>query len=52
MQEANSDVFCIGRRVNSYYYNEWKAMEWKKIYPKIPIETKVTVKIVSQGLTN
>ncbi|WP_394219952.1 Ger(x)C family spore germination protein [Halobacillus trueperi] len=52
LQEANSDVFGIGRRVKAYHPEVWKELDWSEAYPEISIEPKVKVEIIQHGIIN
>ncbi|WP_255437604.1 Ger(x)C family spore germination protein [Thalassobacillus sp. CUG 92003] len=52
LQEANSDVFSIGRRIQAYHYKEWKKMDWNEEFSQITITPKVEVNIQQQGVIN
>ncbi|MFZ0473870.1 MAG: Ger(x)C family spore germination protein [Halobacillus sp.] len=50
IQEANSDVFQIGRHVHSYYPDYWEKVKWGEEFPNITITPKVEVDIVQYGV--
>lgn len=52
MQESNSDLLGIGRRLIAYHPKEWEKIDWKIEYPKIEMKTKVNVKVESHGIIN
>ncbi|RDY70262.1 Ger(x)C family spore germination protein [Halobacillus trueperi] len=52
VQEANSDVFGIGRRVKAYHPEVWKELDWREEFPEISIEPKVKVEIIQHGIIN
>ncbi|ELK47582.1 Ger(x)C family spore germination protein [Bacillus sp. SB49] len=52
IQEANSDVLGIGRRVRAYHNKDWKKLNWEEEYPKITIEPHINVKVVQHGIIN
>ncbi|KZE64118.1 hypothetical protein AWM68_13510 [Fictibacillus phosphorivorans] len=49
-QKANSDVLGIGRKIKETDPIAWKALDWRKTYPSIPINTKVDVTIEKTGI--
>ncbi|MYL18297.1 Ger(x)C family spore germination protein [Halobacillus litoralis] len=52
LQEANSDVFGIGRRVKAYHPDYWKEIEWSEEFPEIEIVPHFEVKIIEHGIMN
>ena len=52
LQESNSDVFSIGRKVKAYYPGVWDKVDWDKTYPEMKIEPKVSVDIQETGVIN
>ncbi|UOQ43607.1 Ger(x)C family spore germination protein [Halobacillus salinarum] len=52
VQEANSDVFGIGRRVMAYKPDVWDRLDWNEEFPDIEFEPKVTVEIQELGIIN
>ncbi|MBX0357295.1 Ger(x)C family spore germination protein [Halobacillus sp. Nhm2S1] len=52
LQEANSDVFGIGRRVKAYHPEVWKEIDWSETYPEISITPTVEVEIIQHGIIN
>ncbi|MFQ3543412.1 Ger(x)C family spore germination protein [Halobacillus rhizosphaerae] len=52
VQEANSDVFAIGRQVKAYHPEVWGKLDWDKTFPKIKIEPNVTIDIQETGVIN
>jgi len=52
IQEANSDVFGIGRRLQAYHNKEWKQLNWEEDYPEINITPDVKVNIEEHGIIN
>ncbi|OAS24342.1 Ger(x)C family spore germination protein [Paenibacillus oryzisoli] len=50
MQQHNVDSLGVGNAVkNSIAYKEWKAMDWREIYPEVEIHYQVKVKIKHYG---
>ncbi|WP_176525734.1 Ger(x)C family spore germination protein [Bacillus sp. AFS001701] len=49
IQVANSDVLGIGRYLKEHQPEEWRKLNWQKVYPTIEIKPKVTVSILSTG---
>ncbi|MGP4076538.1 Ger(x)C family spore germination protein [Halobacillus sp. K22] len=50
VQGANSDVFQIGRNVESYHPEYWKKIKWEEEFPNITINPIVEVDIVQYGV--
>ncbi|WP_431800377.1 Ger(x)C family spore germination protein [Halobacillus andaensis] len=51
-QEANSDVFSIGRRIHAYHPKVWESLDPKKMYQDIQFNPEVNVKIQQHGIVN
>lgn len=52
IQEANSDVLSIGRKVHAYHPDIYKKLDWNEAYPEITITPKVEVDIFQHGVIN
>lgn len=52
VQEANSDIFGIGERVRAHHYELWKSIDWKEVYPEVPIDVRFEVEITRHGIIN
>ncbi|QAS51791.1 Ger(x)C family spore germination protein [Halobacillus litoralis] len=52
IQEANSDILGIGRRVKAFHPKVWKELDWNEEYPEITIKPKVEVEILQHGIIN
>lgn len=52
MQDANSDLFGIGRILIARHPEVWKKTDWKTEYPKIQIKSKVNVTVETHGIIN
>lgn len=52
IQEANCDGLGIGRRLNAFYPNSWKKLNWQKDYQKVHITPTVKVEIIGHGITD
>jgi Ger(x)C family germination protein len=50
LQKMNADTFGIGRELMALHYPVWKKLDWEKVYPKIPIHTKVDVTVIGHGI--
>ncbi|ARI78195.1 Ger(x)C family spore germination protein [Halobacillus mangrovi] len=50
IQEANSDVFYIGRKLQAYHPEYWNKVKWGEEFPNINIVPNVKVKIVQYGV--
>ena len=52
IQEANSDVLGIGRRVKGYHPKVWKQLDWNEAYQEVNFEPELTVEIIQHGIIN
>lgn len=52
IQEHNSDIFGIGRRYQTHYYERGKHLNWREIYPSIEIVPDIKVNISQIGIVN
>lgn len=52
MQEANSDIWGIGRQVKAYHPDVYKNLDWAETFPNIEITPKVKVNIMQHGIIN
>ncbi|RWZ55307.1 Ger(x)C family spore germination protein [Halobacillus fulvus] len=52
MQEANSDIWAIGRQVKAYHPEVHKKLDWIEAYPEIEITPNVDVEILQHGIIN
>lgn len=50
IQEANSDVFGIGRSIYGHYPSHWKKLDWEKDFKEIKIVPHINVNIRSRGI--
>lgn len=50
LQEVNSDPIGFGNMVRAKYYDYWKSIEWKEMYPEAKIKVDVKVEIVKEGI--
>ncbi|SMQ78548.1 germination protein, Ger(x)C family [Bacillus sp. OV166] len=50
LQQANCDVFGIGRRLIAFHPNTWKILDKKDYFKNIKIQTNVKVEIIKQGI--
>lgn len=50
LQQLNSDVINFGEELRVQQPGLWKAVDWKKIYPTVPFEVQVKVKIENNGI--
>lgn len=50
MQDANSDVFGIGRSIYGHYPAHWKKLDWEKDFKEIKIVPHIKVNIRSRGI--
>lgn len=50
IQEANSDVFGIGRSMYGHYPSYWEKLDWEKDFKEIKIVPHITVNIRSRGI--
>lgn len=51
-QQANSDIFGVGRHVRAFHYRNWKGYKWKELYPKVDMKAIVFVEIEKHGIFN
>ncbi|WP_082234792.1 Ger(x)C family spore germination protein [Halobacillus massiliensis] len=51
-QEANSDVFGVGRRIKGYHPELWEKIDWTEKYKEVQFNTKVDVTIQQHGIVN
>ncbi|MCP3032405.1 Ger(x)C family spore germination protein [Halobacillus sp. A1] len=51
-QEANSDVFSIGRMLKAYHPDVWKELDWAEGYKDVTFNPKVEVTIQNHGIIN
>ncbi|MBS4195434.1 Ger(x)C family spore germination protein [Lederbergia citri] len=52
MQKANCDALGIGQRVKAHHLETWKRLDWKKIYPELPVEVDFDSEIIQHGIIN
>ncbi|WP_201716259.1 Ger(x)C family spore germination protein [Rossellomorea arthrocnemi] len=52
IQEANSDLFGIGRELIAFHHKDWEQIDWDQEYPTITIKPKIEVEIVGNGIIN
>ncbi|MDX8365739.1 Ger(x)C family spore germination protein [Cytobacillus sp. IB215665] len=53
LQKNNVDVIGLGQKIrNSLTYEEWKSLDWDKVYPEIDVTIKSDVKIRNIGKFN
>ncbi|MBV6683422.1 Ger(x)C family spore germination protein [Bacillus sp. JRC01] len=52
IQEANSDLFGVGRELIAFHPKEWNRMNWREEYPTIHFETNVQAEITGNGIIN
>ncbi|MCE7793578.1 Ger(x)C family spore germination protein [Salipaludibacillus sp. CUR1] len=50
LQDSNSDILGIGRRIHAYHYPYWKEIDWKEVYSEVDFQVDVTVDIVRHGI--
>lgn len=50
MQKANSDPIGFGDMIRAKYYEYWKSIDWKEIYPEAQIHVSSDVEIIREGL--
>ncbi|MNG38798.1 hypothetical protein D3C84_1266330 [compost metagenome] len=50
MQKHNVDSLGVGNMVkNLIAYKDWKAMDWREVYPQVEIHCQTKVKIKHYG---
>lgn len=52
IQEANSDLFGIGRELMAKHGQKFEDVKWKEIYPDLPITVNLDAEIVHHGIIN
>src|SRR5699024_10525756 len=50
IQKANSDTLGIGDKVKAHYYDTWTEIDWREVYPNVPIDVNFEVDIVQHGI--
>jgi spore germination protein KC len=50
IQDANCDVFGIGRSIYGHYPDYWKKLDWDKIYKDIEIVPHIKVNVRTRGI--
>ncbi|MGJ7912646.1 Ger(x)C family spore germination protein [Neobacillus sp. LXY-1] len=50
LQQANCDVFGIGRRLIAFHPNTWEKLDEKNYFKDITFHTHVKVEIIKQGI--
>ncbi|MNL68012.1 hypothetical protein D3C87_1926720 [compost metagenome] len=50
LQQANCDIFGVGRKLIAYHNKVWKTQNWNEDYRKVQFHTKVEVEIVDTGI--
>lgn len=49
LQNFNSDIVGFGDKLRIQHQDLWQRIEWKDIYPTVPFEVEVKLKIVRDG---
>lgn len=49
-QKANSDILGIGEKVKAHHYSIWEDINWREVYPEVPIDITVDVEITQHGI--
>jgi spore germination protein KC len=50
IQEANNDYLGIAERVKAFHYDTWKKIDWREVYPNIPIDVTFNIEISQHGI--
>lgn len=50
LQSLNSDSIGFGEKLRAHDYNLWKEMNWKEVFPTVPFQVSVKVKIIRDGV--
>ena len=50
IQEANNDFLGIAERVKAFHYDTWKKIDWREVYPNIPIDVTFNIEISQHGI--
>lgn len=51
-QQANSDIFGIGEKVQAFHHDSWEKLNWKETYPEVEFQTDLDVEIIYHGIIN
>ncbi|TVX99707.1 Ger(x)C family spore germination protein [Cohnella terricola] len=51
MQKAGHDGCGVARRLMAFHPKLWKRIDWKKEYPQVRFDTRVSLEIVNTGIT-
>lgn len=52
IQKANNDSLKIGQQVRAYHSNTWSNIDWKDVYPDIPINVTFDVELIRHGISD
>ncbi|WP_173917086.1 Ger(x)C family spore germination protein [Halobacillus sp. Marseille-Q1614] len=52
LQESNSDVFGIGRRIKAFHPDLWGKLDWTEKYKEVNFNPNVEVTIQQHGIVN
>ncbi|GGF16700.1 germination protein KC [Halobacillus andaensis] len=52
LQEGNSDVFAIGRKIQAYHPKVWEKLDWEEMYPEVQFNPEINVTIQQHGIVN
>jgi Ger(x)C family germination protein len=52
LQQANCDVFGVGRQLIAFHHDVWKQLHWETDYRKVRFHPRVEVEIIGSGITN
>lgn len=50
LQQANCDIFGVGRQLMAYHPKLWKRIDWNKEYRNVQFHTQVQVSIIDTGV--
>lgn len=50
LQEANCDPIGLGDMIRAKYYDYWKSIDWKEVYPEADIKVSVEMEIGNVGI--
>ncbi|MDN4593149.1 Ger(x)C family spore germination protein [Polycladomyces subterraneus] len=52
LQQANCDVFGVGRQLIAFHHDVWKRLHWETDYRKVRFHPRVQVEIDESGIIN
>jgi Ger(x)C family germination protein len=52
LQQANCDVFGVGRKLIAFHHDTWKRLHWETDYRKVRFHPRVQVEVIGDGILN